>query len=32
MGAIKGDVWGLAAYIANHIGAKWEPPKSWPLR
>lgn len=29
---IKGDVWGLASYIANHIGAKWEPPKSWPPR
>jgi hypothetical protein len=23
-------VWGLASYIANHIGAKWEAPKSWP--
>jgi hypothetical protein len=29
---VKGEVWGLAAYIANHIGAKWEPPKSWPPR
>jgi hypothetical protein len=29
---IKGEVWGLAAYIANHIGATWEPPKSWPPR
>jgi len=29
---IKGEVWGLAASIANHIGAKWDPPKVWPPR
>jgi hypothetical protein len=29
---IKGEVWGLAASICNHIGAKWDPPKVWPPR
>jgi hypothetical protein len=29
---VKGEVWGVAAYIANHIGATWEPPKVWPPR
>lgn len=27
--SVRADVWGLAAGIANHIGAKWVPPKSW---
>ena len=27
--SVRAEVWGIAAYIANHIGAKWDPPKSW---
>jgi hypothetical protein len=29
LNSVRGEVWGIASYIANHVGAKWEPPKSW---
>jgi len=29
LNGVRADVWGVAAYIANHVGARWEPPKSW---
>jgi len=28
MDSVKADVWGLASYIANHIGADWQPRRS----
>lgn len=32
MNEVRAEVCCLAAYIAEHIGAKWEPPKVWPAR
>jgi hypothetical protein len=29
LNSVRADTWGLAAYIANHVGARWDPPKSW---